>query len=156
MICTWQTPSLAWKQVLIRRFYRMRKQVVPISVVLSWQMGAFVTLSQASISWKSVLFIWTTRKGLPPFSSSFYWMPRCLSVRRELWPISSVPKTSWISWLSSEPCRRVMILSGLRFCEKPVMTSIGPIMPRQLISLGQSLPAWRLSTISAKLKISWA
>ena len=38
----------------------------------------------------------------------------------------------------SEPCRHVMILSGLRFYEKPVTTSIGPIMPRQLISLGQS------------------
>lgn len=33
--------------------------------------GAFVTLSQASTSWKSVLFIWTTRKELPPFSNSF-------------------------------------------------------------------------------------
>ncbi len=72
------------KQVLMRRFYRMRKQVVPISVALSWQMGAFVTLSQASTSWKSVLFIWTTRKELPPFSNSFYWMPRCLSARRGL------------------------------------------------------------------------
>lgn len=71
-------------QVLMRRFYRMRKQVVPISVALSWQMGAFVTLSQASTSWKSVLFIWTTRKELPPFSNSFYWMPRCLSARRGL------------------------------------------------------------------------
>ena len=75
----------------------MRKQVVPISVVLSWQMEVFVTLSQASTSWKSVLFIWTTRKGLPLFSSSFYWMPRCLSARRELLPISSELKTLWTS-----------------------------------------------------------
>ena len=30
----------------------MRKQAVPISVVLSWQMAAFVTLSQASTSWE--------------------------------------------------------------------------------------------------------
>ena len=49
----------------------MRKQVVLIFVALSWQMEASVTLSQASTSWKSVLFIWTTRKGLPPFSSNF-------------------------------------------------------------------------------------
>ena len=45
--------------------------VVLISVVLSWQMEAFVTLSQVSTSWKSVLFIWTMRKGLPRFCSSF-------------------------------------------------------------------------------------
>ena len=39
---------------------------------------------ESGTSWKSVLFIWTTRKGLPLFSSSFYWMLRFLSVRREL------------------------------------------------------------------------
>ena len=62
----------------------MRKQVVLIFVALFWQMAVFVTLNQVSTSWKSVLFIWTTRKGLPLFYSSFYWMPRFLSARREL------------------------------------------------------------------------
>ena len=32
-------------------------------------------------------------------------------------------------------------LSGLRFYEKPVTTSIGPIMPKRRILLGQFLPA---------------
>ena len=49
----------------------MRKQVVPIFVVLSWQMGAFVILNRVSTSWKSVLFIWTMRQGLASLLQQF-------------------------------------------------------------------------------------
>ena len=81
----------------MRRFYRMRKQVVPIFVVPSWQMAAFVTLSQASISWKSVLFIWTTRKGLPPLLQQFLLDAKVLERKKGAVTYLSEPKILWTS-----------------------------------------------------------
>ena len=46
-------------------------------------MGVSVTQSLGNTSWKSIQYIWITRKDYPPFYSIFYWMLRCLSARRE-------------------------------------------------------------------------